>query len=56
MDAARGMGLDARQRLFEIELPLALPAILAGLRLTLVINARPKARSSLDIRPRSQEA
>ncbi len=38
LDAARGMGMNARQRLFEIELPLALPVILAGIRLSVVIN------------------
>lgn len=38
MDAAKGAGMTARQRLFEIELPLALPAILAGIRLSAVIS------------------
>jgi osmoprotectant transport system permease protein len=33
VDAARGMGLTSRQRLFRVELPLALPEILAGLRI-----------------------
>jgi osmoprotectant transport system permease protein len=33
IDAARGMGLTSRQRLFRVELPLALPEILAGLRI-----------------------
>ncbi len=37
-DAARGMGLSGRQRFLEVELPLALPVILAGLRLSVVIN------------------
>jgi osmoprotectant transport system permease protein len=32
VDAARGMGMSARQLLTRIELPLALPVILAGLR------------------------
>ena len=32
-DAARGMGLTERQLLWKIELPLALPEILAGLRI-----------------------
>ena len=31
-DAGRGMGLTRRQLLWRVELPLALPAILAGLR------------------------
>lgn len=38
VDAARGMGLSARQRLLEIEVPLALPVILAGIRIVLVQN------------------
>lgn len=36
VDAARGMGFGRRRLLFEVELPLALPAILAGLRLATV--------------------
>ncbi len=35
-DAARGMGLTARQILFKVELPLALPIILAGVRIATV--------------------
>jgi osmoprotectant transport system permease protein len=35
-DAATGMGLTARQRLFRVELPLALPALLGGLRVASV--------------------
>lgn len=38
LDAAKGMGMGARRRLYEIELPLALPVILAGIRLSAVIN------------------
>jgi osmoprotectant transport system permease protein len=34
-DAGRGMGLTARQLLWRVELPLALPEILAGLRIAL---------------------
>jgi osmoprotectant transport system permease protein len=34
-DAGRGMGLTARQLLWQVELPLALPEILAGLRIAL---------------------
>ena len=37
IDAARGMGLSRRQVLTRIELPLAVPVILAGVRTTLVI-------------------
>ncbi|MCB0872867.1 MAG: ABC transporter permease [Actinobacteria bacterium] len=35
-DAALGMGLTARQTLVRVELPLALPAIFAGIRLATV--------------------
>jgi len=37
-EAATGVGLSARQRLMRVELPLALPVILAGLRLSVVVN------------------
>ena len=37
-EAARGMGLTPRQRLMQVELPLALPLILAGVRLSAVIS------------------
>ena len=33
IDAATGMGLTARQRLLHVELPLAMPALLGGLRI-----------------------
>jgi osmoprotectant transport system permease protein len=36
VDAARGMGMSARQRLIRIELPLAAPVIVAGLRVAAV--------------------
>lgn len=35
-EAARGMGLTPRQSLLRVELPLALPAILAGIRIATV--------------------
>ncbi len=35
-DAARGMGLTDRQILFGVELPLALPVIVAGIRISTV--------------------
>jgi len=35
-EAARGMGLSSRQILWRVELPLALPAIVAGLRVAVV--------------------
>lgn len=34
-DAARGMGLTDRQALWQVELPLAVPEILAGLRIAM---------------------
>ncbi|AXC50682.1 ABC transporter permease [Paracoccus suum] len=37
-EAARGMGMTPRQRLWRVEMPLALPIILAGVRLTAVIS------------------
>ena len=36
IDAARGMGLTARQVLLQVELPLAAPVIVAGLRIATV--------------------
>ncbi|MBW9065615.1 ABC transporter permease [Rhizobium herbae] len=38
MEAARGAGMTDRQRLFRVELPLAMPVILAGVRLSVVIS------------------
>lgn len=37
-DAARGLGMSDRQRLFQVELPLAFPVILTGIRIVLVQN------------------
>jgi len=37
-DAAKGVGMTGWQRLVKIELPLALPVILAGIRLSTVIS------------------
>jgi osmoprotectant transport system permease protein len=36
LDAARGMGMSRRQMLWRVELPLALPAIIAGVRIATV--------------------
>ncbi|PRD44296.1 ABC transporter [Phyllobacterium phragmitis] len=38
VEAARGVGMNERQRLVKVELPLALPVILAGIRLSVVIS------------------
>ena len=38
VDAARGMGMTDRQQLLSIELPLALPVILTGVRIVLIQN------------------
>ncbi len=37
-DAARGVGMTGRQRLLGVELPLAFPVILTGIRIVLVQN------------------
>jgi len=36
VDAARGLGLSPRQSLWSVELPLALPSIIGGLRIAAV--------------------
>lgn len=38
LEAASGMGMSPRERLLAVELPLAMPLILEGIRLSLVIN------------------
>ena len=38
IEAARGMGMSWRQRLMQVELPLAFPVILTGIRIVLVQN------------------
>ena len=38
IEAANGVGMTGSQRLWEVELPLAMPVILAGIRLSFVIN------------------
>ncbi len=38
IEAARGMGMTSSQILFRVELPLALPTIMAGIRTAAVIN------------------
>jgi osmoprotectant transport system permease protein len=37
-EVAQGLGLDTRQTLYRVELPLAAPVILAGVRTSVVIN------------------
>ena len=37
-DAALGVGMTGPQRLLQVELPLALPVILAGIRLSVVVS------------------
>ncbi|CDX62646.1 putative transporter subunit: permease component of ABC superfamily [Mesorhizobium plurifarium] len=37
-DAARGMGMTDRQRLLDVEFPLAFPVVLTGIRIVLVQN------------------
>ncbi len=38
LEAAKGIGMNPRQRLLQVELPLALPVILAGIRLSVIIS------------------
>jgi osmoprotectant transport system permease protein len=38
MEAARGSGMTGFQRLLQIELPLSLPVIVGGIRLSVVIS------------------
>ncbi|MGQ0840018.1 ABC transporter permease [Actinokineospora sp.] len=38
IDAGRGMGMSSRQILTKIELPLAVPVMLAGIRVALILN------------------
>lgn len=38
IDAGRGMGMSTREVLFTIELPLAVPVMLAGIRVALILN------------------
>lgn len=37
-EAARGMGMTALQRLLRVEIPIAVPVIMAGVRMAVVIN------------------
>lgn len=38
IDAGRGMGMSPREVLYTIELPLAVPVMLAGIRVALILN------------------
>ncbi|EBV4481298.1 ABC transporter permease, partial [Salmonella enterica subsp. enterica serovar Typhimurium] len=38
MSVASGMGMSRRQQLYQVELPLAAPVILAGIRTSVIIN------------------
>jgi osmoprotectant transport system permease protein len=38
IEAARGMGMSARQTLWRVEIPLALPVMVAGVRVALVLG------------------
>lgn len=37
-EAARGMGMTAAQRLWQVEIPIAIPVIMAGVRTAVVMN------------------
>ena len=45
-EAARGMGMSAWQRLRSVELPLAAPVILAGIRTSVIVNIGTAALAS----------
>ena len=47
VDAAAGMGMTPNQRLFKVEVPLALPEILAGLRIAIATTVGLAAYSAL---------
>lgn len=38
IEAARGMGMSVRQTLWRVEIPLAVPVMVAGIRVALVLN------------------
>jgi osmoprotectant transport system permease protein len=38
LDSAYGMGMNRRQALWRVELPLAAPVIMAGIRISVIIN------------------
>ena len=38
LSVAEGMGMSARQRLWKVELPLAAPVMLAGIRTSVIVN------------------
>jgi osmoprotectant transport system permease protein len=38
IEAARGIGMSARQTLLRVEIPLAVPVMVAGIRVALVLN------------------
>lgn len=47
IDAGRGIGMSAPAVLFRVEMPLAVPVILAGIRTTLVLNVGMAALAAL---------
>lgn len=36
LDAAKGMGMTGRQRLFKVQIPMAMPVIMSGIRLSAI--------------------
>ncbi|MEJ2869091.1 ABC transporter permease [Actinomycetospora sp. OC33-EN08] len=38
VETARGMGMSARRTLLDVEIPLAMPVVVAGVRVALVLN------------------
>ena len=51
IEAANGVGMTGSQRLWKVELPLAMPVILAGIRLSFVIMATATIGSTVAARP-----
>ena len=56
VEASRGMGMSAWSTLFRIELPLALPVIVAGVRTALVLIVGTAALASFTGRGRARTA
>ncbi|MCL5888102.1 MAG: ABC transporter permease [Actinobacteria bacterium] len=47
VDAATGMGMDARQRFFRIQAPLAAPVIVGGIKNMMIINVSAAAMGAI---------
>ena len=54
IEAARGMGLSKSVVMFRVELPLAVPVILAGIRVALILNVGSATLATYTINPRPE--